>query len=87
VADSQSWQTDVPGPLITIRAGGPLDGVVTITAIADGQGRTLVEASWAQDGQACSDSVELETYDAAQEIAHTIANQFAAGTPPDLTRD
>ena len=87
MTDSQSSQTDAPGPSITIRAGGPLDGVVTLTAIADGRGRTLVEASWAQDGQRSSDSVEVETYDAAREIAHTIANQLAAGTPPDLTRD
>jgi hypothetical protein len=87
VTDSQSSQTDAPSPSITIRAGGPLDGVVTITAIADGHGRTLVEASWAQDARRSSDSVEVETYDAAREIAHTIANQLAAGTPPDLTRD
>jgi hypothetical protein len=88
VTDSQSWQTDAPGPFVTtIRAGGPLDGVVTITAIADGHGRALVEASWAQDGQPSSDSVEVETYDAAREIARTIADQLAAGTPPDLTRD
>ena len=87
VTDSQSWQTDAPGPFITIRAGGPLEGVVTISAIADGHGRTLVEASWAQDGQPSSDSVEVETYDAARAIAHTIANQLAAGTPPDLSRD
>jgi hypothetical protein len=83
----EPWETNAPGPFVTIRAGGPLDGVVTITAIADGHGRTLVEASWAQDGQPSSDSVEVETYDAAREIAHTIANQLAAGTPPDLARD
>ena len=59
----------------------------TISAIADGHGRTLVEASWAQAGQPSSDSVEVETYDAARAIAHTIANQLAAGTPPDLSRD
>jgi hypothetical protein len=87
VTDSQSSQTDAPSPSITIRAGGPLDGVVTITAIADGRGRTLIEASWAQDGQPSSDSVEDETYDAAGEIAHTIANQLAArNTPRPHTR-
>jgi hypothetical protein len=40
----------VPRPLVTIRAGGPLDGVVTITAIPEGNGRSLVESSWTQDG-------------------------------------
>lgn len=45
----ESWQTDAPGPFMTIRAGGPLDGIVTLTAIADGHGRTLVEARWTQD--------------------------------------
>ena len=87
MTDAESWQTDASSPFMTIRAGGPLDGVVTITAIADGHGRALVEALWAQDGQPSSDSVEVETHDAAREIAHTIASQLAAGTPPDLTRD
>jgi hypothetical protein len=36
---------------------------------------------------ACSDSVEVETYETARIIANTVANQFAAGTPSDLTRD
>jgi hypothetical protein len=70
-----------------MRAGGPLDGVVTITAIADGHGRTLVEASWTQDGHQHSDSVEVETYDHARELAGSIAKTLADGTPPDLTRD
>jgi hypothetical protein len=41
--DLDAWQTDAPGPFVTIRAGGPLDGIVTLTAIERGRGRTLVE--------------------------------------------
>jgi hypothetical protein len=36
--DPAPWQTDAAGPFITIRAGGPLDGVVTITAIPEATG-------------------------------------------------
>ena len=35
--DLDAWQTDAPGPFVTIRAGGPLEGVVTLTAIAEGR--------------------------------------------------
>jgi len=51
MGDPEPWETNAPRPLVTIRAGGPLDGVVTITAIPEGNGRSLVEASWTQDGQ------------------------------------
>jgi hypothetical protein len=47
--DLDGWQTDAPGPFVTI-PGGPLDGIVTLTAIAEGHGRMLVDARWAQDG-------------------------------------
>ena len=86
-ADSDSWQTDAPGPFVTIRAGGPLDGVVTITAVAAGHRRTLVAASWKQDGHACSDSVGTETYDDARIIAREAADDLAAGRPPSFARD
>ncbi len=82
-----SWQTDAPGPFLTIRPGGPLDGVITITAIAGGHGRSLVGASWTQDGHRHSDAVEVETYEHARELANFIAKELAEGTPPDLTRD
>jgi hypothetical protein len=42
----EAWETRAPGPFVTIRAGGPLDGVVTITAIAGGRGRSLFRAAW-----------------------------------------
>ena len=82
-----TWQTDAPEPFVTIRAGGPLDGVVTITGIAEGHGRSLVGASWTQDGHRHSDAVEVETYQHARELADFIAKELAEGTPPDLTRD
>lgn len=87
--DPEAWQTDAPGPFVTIRAGGPLDGVVTITAIPEGHGRNLVvEASWTQYGHTHSDySVEVETYKHARDLANFIAKELAEGTPPDLTRD
>jgi hypothetical protein len=82
-----SWQTDATGPFVTIRTGGPLDGVVTITAIPAGHGRSLVKTSWTQDGQKHSDAVEVETYEHARELANFTAKELAEGTPPDLTRD
>jgi hypothetical protein len=87
VPDPEPWQTNAPGPFLTIRAGGPFDGVVTLTAIPDGHGRTFLEVSWTQDGQACSESLEVPTLEAAHAMAHTVADELAAGTPPDLTRD
>jgi hypothetical protein len=87
VTDRESWQADAPEPLITIRAGGKLEGIVTLTAIAYGHGRTLVEAFWTQDGHARSDSIEVESYQDAREIANTAADELAAGIAPDFTRD
>ena len=75
------------GQPVTIRAGGPLEGVVTITAIPAGHGRTRVEAFWTENGHARSDSVEAEFYEDAREIAHTAADELAAGIAPDFTRD
>jgi hypothetical protein len=85
--ESDSWQTSAPGPFVTIRAGGPFDGVVTITAIAQGHGRTLVAATWTQDGHAHSDSVETETYADARIVAREAADDLAAGRAPSLARD
>jgi len=85
--DQKSWQTDAPGPFVTIRAGGPLEGVVTLTAIDGGHGRTLVEAFWTEGGHARSDSVEVDSYDTARTVAHEVVDELAAGRAPDLTRD
>ena len=83
----EAWETRAPGPFVTIRAGGPLDGVVTITAIAGANGRSVVEAAWTQDGEAYSESLEAATYDIARAIANAAANQFAVGKRPNLARD
>jgi hypothetical protein len=82
--DSAAWQTDAPGPFITLRAGGPFEGVITITSIADGHGRTIVDASWVQDGHAHSDSVVADTYEDARIIAREAADGLASGHAPDL---
>jgi len=86
-ADSEPRETGAHAALVTIRAGGPLEGVVTLTAIAGGHGRTLVEAFWTQEGHARSDSVEVESYEHAQTVAQEVADELAAGRAPDLTRD
>lgn len=78
--------SNVPGPFVRIRAGGPLAGEVTVTAIAESGGRCLVEASWTQDGEACSESLEAATYGIARAIAQAAANQFAVGKRPNLAR-
>jgi hypothetical protein len=88
VTSVQSSETNSRGPLVTIRAGGPLDGIVTITATAGRRGgRSVVEASWTQDGQRHSESLEAATYAMARAIAQAAANQFALGKTPHLARD
>jgi hypothetical protein len=87
VTPAQPWETNASAPFVTIRAGGPLDGVVTITEVAAGNGRSVVEASWTQDGEACSESLEAATYYIARAIANAAANQFAVGRRPNLARD
>ena len=72
---------------VTIHAGGPLDGVVTITALPGHHAHSLVEAHWTQDGERRSDSVEIDDDEAALEVARHAAGELAAGVPPDLTRD
>jgi len=80
--DPAPWQADAAGPFITIRAGGPLDGVVTITAIPEGHGRSLVVASWTQGRHRQSESVEVETYEHARELANFIAKPRHADYDP-----
>ena len=61
-------RTNAPRSLITIRAGG----------------RRLVEATWRQDGEVCSDSLEAATSNLARAIANAAANQLAVGERPNL---
>ena len=81
--DLDAWQTDAPGPFVTIRAGGPLEGVVTLTAITEGHGHTLVQAHWTQNGAAQSDFIEVDSYEQARTIAHSAAAELAVGHAPD----
>jgi len=41
----EAWEPSAPGAYVSIRAGGPLAGLVTITATGVG-GRVTIEASW-----------------------------------------
>lgn len=76
-----------PEPWMT--SAGPLDGVVTLTAIPEGDGRTLVEAAWLDGGGTSRStcSVECESYEAARALAHAAAGALAEGRAPDLERD
>ena len=80
----EAWQTSARGPFVTIRAGGPLDGVVTITAISKGHGHTLVEAQWTEHGTTHSESVEVDAYEQARTVAHAAAAELAVGNAPSL---
>ena len=83
--DRESWETSAPAPFVVIRVGGPLQGVLTLSAVADG--RTLVIASWFQDAHTHWGRAEVESFGHARVLARTIIDQLAAGTPPDLRRD
>ena len=84
---SDAEPAGVPGAPLTISAGGPFGGVVTVTAVAGGHGRTLVMAAWTQDGRPHTDSVETETYEDARTIAAEAADDLASGHAPSLARD
>ena len=77
-----AWQTDAPGPFVTICAGGPLEGIVTLTAIEGGHGRTLIEARWTQDGGMQSDSLEVDSYEQARMVAYTRPPRWRPVTRP-----
>jgi hypothetical protein len=80
----EAWETSAPAPFVTIRAGGPFQGVVTISAIPDGKGRGLIEASWICSGDPRSVSTTVDGYDAGRVLAHKWADQLAAGREPSL---
>jgi hypothetical protein len=85
--DPEPRETSNTGPFITIEVPGPLEGVVTLTAIEGDHARTVVEAVWTHDGHDHRDSVEADTFEDAQIIAREIADGLAAGRPPDLARE
>jgi hypothetical protein len=75
--------TSAFGPFLTIRAGGPLAGVVTVSAVAEEKGsRLVVEAAWTSDGDRRSASATFSGYDAARTLAYEWADQLAAGREP-----
>jgi hypothetical protein len=78
-------ETYASGPFVSIRAGGPFNGTVTITAVADGNGRVLVEAAWTRENKPQSASRIVAGYDPARTLAQRWAGQLAAGAepPPD----
>jgi hypothetical protein len=77
--------TYASGPFLSIRAGGPFNGTVTITAVADGNGRVLVAAAWMREHRPQSACRVVAGYDAARTLAQRWADQLADGTapPPD----
>jgi hypothetical protein len=75
-------ETYASGPFLSIRTGGPFDGVVTITAVADGDGRVLVEAAWTREHEPQSASRIVAGYDPARTLAQQWADQLAGGTEP-----
>ena len=78
-------ETYASGPFVSIRAGGPFNGVVTITEVADGNGRVLVEAAWTRENKPKSASRIVDGDDPARTLAQQWADQLAAGAepPPD----
>lgn len=87
VRTPEPWETSGTAPLVTIRAGGPFDGTVTIRAIPGGHGRSLVEAHWREPSGGRSDqSLESASYRIARAIAHGAAREFALGRRPTLSR-
>ena len=77
-----SRETYASGPFLSIRAGGPFNGTVTITEVADGNGRVLVNAAWTRENKPQSAARILDSYDTARTLARQWADQLAAGAEP-----
>ena len=75
-------ETYASGPFVSIRAGGPFNGVVTITAVADGNGRAPVKAAWTRENKPQSAARILDSYDTARTLARQWADQLSAGVEP-----
>jgi hypothetical protein len=78
----EACETYSSGPFVSIRAGGPFNGVITINAVADGNGRVLVEATWTHEHKPNSASRVVDGYDLARALAEQWADQLAGGTEP-----
>ena len=78
----QRTEASEPQGYLTIRAGGPFDGAVTVATIGGGRGRAIVIVSWLSHGHARWDTVEVASFEQGLAVARTIADQLAAGQPP-----
>ena len=76
------WMTSSAGPFLTMSAGGPFEGVVTIAVASKGSAQLLVTAAWECGRDARSTSQTLTGYDRARALAHEWVDQLAAGREP-----
>ena len=74
--------TSSAGPFLTMNAGGPMQGVVTISVATKGDNQLLVEAAWKCNGDPRSTSATFTGYYATRALAHEWADQLAAGREP-----
>ena len=70
-----------PGAYVTIRPGGPLDGVVTLTR-AGSEGRVIIDATWGSAFDWHSTRAERGGHAAADKLAQAWAEDLAAGRAP-----
>jgi hypothetical protein len=77
----EPWMTHSPGPFVTIRPGGPLQPVVTITA--ESQAVLSVEAEWNAEGDRRRASAILNGYSDARRLAHAWADLLVIGREPE----
>ena len=82
----EPWMTSSRGPFLTLNAGGPLSGIVTITALPEQGAHLVVDAHWRTiHGEPRTASGAIEGYNAARKLAHEWAGQLAAGREPEPT--
>jgi hypothetical protein len=82
----EPWMTSSRGPFLTLNAGGPLSGIVTITALPAQGAHLVVDANWRTiHGEPQTASAAIEGYNAARKLAHEWAGQLAAGREPEPT--
>jgi hypothetical protein len=67
-------------PYLTIRAGGPLDGQVTLTG--GPEDRVRVQATWGPAHERVSATADLVGRAAADALAQAWANELAVGREP-----
>ena len=77
----EAWENPTPSPYVTIRAGGQLDGEVTLTATGS-SGRVIVEATWGPEHARVSIVAQRIGHAAADELAQAWADELAAGREP-----